>query len=49
MPRPPKDFDQFRNEIERCLAQRGTQPKIRNWLTARGVQINDILSERVVA
>src|SRR3954452_14338726 len=50
MPRPPKDLDQFRDEIERRLAQRRTESQIRNLLTARGVRISkNTLSTRVVA
>ena len=50
MPRPPKDFDQFRDEIERRLAQGHTQSQIRNWLAARGVRVSkNTLSTRIVS
>ena len=50
MPRPPKDIDQYRDEIERRLAQRHTQSRIRNWLISRGVNISkNTLSKRIVA
>jgi hypothetical protein len=50
MPRPSKDLNQYRDEIERRLAQSHTQSQIRNWLITRGVRISkNTLFTRIVA
>src|SRR5271155_2414940 len=50
MPRPRKDLDQFRKEIERRIANHDTQTQIRSWLAKNGLTISkNTLSTRLVA
>lgn len=50
MPRPRKDLDQFREEIERRIANHDTQTQIRSWLARNGLTVSkNTLSKRVVA
>jgi hypothetical protein len=50
MPRPRKDLDQYRDEIERRIDNHHTQAQIRRWLTREGILISkNTLSTRIVA
>ena len=50
MPRPRKNLDQFREEIERRIANHETQTQIRSWLARNGLIVSkNTLSARVVA
>jgi hypothetical protein len=50
MPRPRKDLDAFRDEIERRIASKHTHRQIRSWLAGEGLIISkDTLQSRCVA
>jgi hypothetical protein len=50
MPRSQIELDQFRDEIERRIALKHTQPEILNWLAQQGAIISrNTLSTRVNA
>jgi hypothetical protein len=49
MPRPRKDLQEFREQIERRVASGQTNNEIRRWLAANGVLISkNTLSARCV-
>jgi hypothetical protein len=49
MPRPRKELDEFRAEIEHRVTQGQTHTQIRNWLATKGVRISkNMLSTRCV-
>jgi hypothetical protein len=50
MPRPRKDLDAFRDEIERRIASKHTHRQIRSWLAGEGLVISKgTLQSRCVA
>jgi hypothetical protein len=50
MPRPRKNLDEFRDEIERRIANKHTHNKIRSWLASQGVIVSkNTFSSRCVA
>ena len=44
MPRPRKNLDRFRDEIERRIADTQTQDQILSWLATQGVNVSKIPS-----
>jgi hypothetical protein len=40
MPRPRKNLDAFRDEIERQITNKHTQPQILRWLAGQGLIIS---------
>jgi hypothetical protein len=40
MPRPRKDLDAFRDEIERRIASKDTHRQIRSWLAGEGLVVS---------
>jgi len=48
MPRPRKDLDAFRDEIERRVARKHTHHQIRSWLAGEGLVVSKVPYSRGV-